>query len=165
SGASSGAGAGSGSGRGGPGVGSSGLGFGGCGVVFTCRSKATSSANRTANRVPGRRIEFLNGASEGQSNRASIAVDLAVLSYKLRWQIYNSSARSARQMTDARGVSIMARGLRRPLRRRSNQGASVNPSSPSLDDFSHPLRASNAIAWIVGGLIMALGAFFAFAAF
>ena len=41
----------------------------------------------------------------------------------------------------------------------------MNPSSPSLDDFSHPLSASNAMAWIVGGLIMALGAFCAFAAF
>jgi len=41
----------------------------------------------------------------------------------------------------------------------------VNPSSPRLDDLAHPFSASNAMAWTVGGLVMALGAFCAFAAF
>jgi hypothetical protein len=41
----------------------------------------------------------------------------------------------------------------------------MNSSSPRLDDFAHPLAASSSTAWIVGGLIIALGVFCAFAAF
>ena len=52
---------------------------------------------RSANRVPGAGIGFVAARRSKSKIAASIAVDLAVLSYKLRWQIYNSSAGSARK--------------------------------------------------------------------